>query len=68
MCVHGAFGGSACEVLDSRFAMVSSDGSLSSGREPWAELNVLTSPRSAADGMPPSIPARGEKGEVGGQV
>ena len=33
MCVHRAFGESACEVLDSRFAMVSSDRSLSFGRE-----------------------------------
>ena len=41
--------------------MVSGDGSPSSGREPWAELKVLTSPRFAADGMPPSRPCAGEK-------
>ena len=29
---------------------------------------MLTSPRSAADGMPPSRPARGKRGSVGGQI
>ena len=69
MCVHGAFGRSACELLDSRLTTVLSDGSLSSGSAPLAELKVLISPRSAADGMPPSRPAREQGGNgVGGGV
>ena len=67
MCVHGAFGRSACELLDSRFATVLSDGSLSSGSVPWAELKVLILPRSAADCMPPSRPAREQGGNGVGE-
>ena len=57
--------GSACEVLGSRFAMVSGNGLPSSGHEPWAELKVLTSPRSVVGSMPPSRPAREKGGESG---
>ena len=67
MCVHGAFGRSACVLLDSRFTTVLRDGSLSSGSAPRAELKMLISPRSAAHGMTPSRPAREQGGNgVGG--